>query len=1166
MAVRCICLFLLFCSLVTPASDLGAGDASPTPRLPIRSASEIDYPPFCVVDAEGRADGFSVELMRAALAAMGREVSFRTGPWAEVKGWLERGEVQALPLVGRTPEREAVFDFTVPYLTLHGAIVVRADNGDIRSLADLKGRRVAVMKNDNAEEFLRREAGGIEIHTTATFQDALQELARNLHDAVVIQRLVAVRLIQEGGFANLRILPQPIEGFRQDFCFAVREGDRDTLALLNEGLALVIADGTYRRLYSTWFAALELPNRRIVIGGDQNYPPYEFLDGHGRPAGYNVDLIRAVAREVGLDVEIRLGPWPEIKEALARGEIDAIEGMFYSAQRDMTFDFSAPHSINHNVSVVRRADGDPPATVAELAGKRIVVERDDLMHEFAVQHGLTNGIGLAATQEAALGELAAGRYDCALVARLTALYWIKKNGWDNLIVGKQPLLSSEYCFAVPQGHKALLAELTEGLKAVEDNGEYRRIYQKWMGVYEEGTPNFAVVLRYVAMVAGPLLILLLGFFLWSWSLRKEVGRRTQELADVSNRHLAMLAAVPDIIMEVNERKVYTWANEAGLTFFGPDVIGTEAADYFVGEQQIYEQVDRLFGGDEGVIYVESRQRRMDGQARLLAWWCRVLKDKSGKVAGALSTARDITEQKQAEEALRDAEKAAVGAAREWQTTFDATRDAIWVLDREHRIKRSNKAAEQLFGQTKEQMLGRQCWEIMHHGDTAIDHCPTVRTRQSLAREILELETPAGWFAVTADPILDAEGKYNGTVHIISDITDRKREEMEREKMQAQFLQAQKMESIGRLAGGVAHDFNNMLSVIMGYAEMAMESVPPGQPLHADLMEIYKAASRSSAVTRQLLAFARKQTIAPVVIDLNETIESMLKMLRRLIGEDIELLWKPGKARLPVKMDPSQLDQVLANLCVNARDAIKDVGRVTIETDDVTFAETDCTDRAGLRPGDYVLLAVGDNGCGMDAQMLANIFEPFFTTKGVGQGTGLGLSTVYGIVQQNNGFIEVWSEPDQGTAFRIYLPRHAGHAPETLREGARQIPLSRGETILLAEDDASLLNLCERMLKELGYAVISASSPSGALHMAETHNGRIDLLVTDVIMPEMNGRDLGNQLRARRPGLKTLFMSGYSADVIAHREVLDEDVCFISKPFTKKDLAVKVREALERVRP
>ena len=357
--VLLLALTALFGLCLAPAAG-----AAPAPSGPaILSAAEADYPPFSVVDQEGRAEGFSVELLQAALAAMGREVTFRTGPWTQVRGWLENGEVQALPLVGRTPEREFLFDFTFPYMSLHGAIVIRDGTTGIVDLKDLKGRRVAVMKGDNAEEFLRREERGIRIIPTLSFEQALAELSAGKHDAVVTQRLVALRLIQESGIRNLRVLDRPIEGFRQDFCFAVREGDRATLALLNEGLALVTADGTYGHLHAKWFAALELPsNRRLIIGGDHNFPPYEYLDERGRPTGFNTELTRAVAQEAGLEVEIRLGPWTEIRQELERGDIDAVQGMLYSPERDRSYDFTTPHTLIHYVAVGRQGRPLRPRT------------------------------------------------------------------------------------------------------------------------------------------------------------------------------------------------------------------------------------------------------------------------------------------------------------------------------------------------------------------------------------------------------------------------------------------------------------------------------------------------------------------------------------------------------------------------------------------------------------------------------------------------------------------------------------------------------------------------------------------------------------------------------------------------------------------------------------
>lgn len=414
----------------------------------------------------------------------------------------------------------------------------------------------------------------------------------------------------------------------------------------------------------------------------------------------------------------------------------------------------------------------------------------------------------------------------------------------------------------------------------------------------------------------------------------------------------------------------------------------------------------------------------------------------------------------------------------------------------------------------------------------------------------------------ADNFFSHDGNPLMTRGVLQDITERKRTEEALKKLQGQLIQAQKMESIGRLAGGVAHDYNNISSIIVGYSELGLQEVEPGAPLYDYLTEINAAAKRSTDITRQLLAFARQQTISPKVLDLNDTIERMLKMLRRLIGEDIDLAWLPGAELWTVKIDPSQVDQILANLCVNARDAIANVGRVTIETRNVRLDRNDFEDQPDAVPGEYVLLAVSDDGSGMDPDLVEKIFEPFFTTKGLGKGTGLGLATVYGVVKQNNGFIHVSSEPQKGTTLRIFLPRHIGPARDAHREDTLQIPLGRGETVLLVEDDDAILKLGKKMLEDLGYDVLAAGSPREAVEQADGRNGRINLLITDVVMPEMNGRELSIALSTRYSELKTLYMSGYTANVIAHRGVLEDGVCFLSKPFSKFDLAVKVREALE----
>ena len=395
-----------------------------------------------------------------------------------------------------------------------------------------------------------------------------------------------------------------------------------------------------------------------------------------------------------------------------------------------------------------------------------------------------------------------------------------------------------------------------------------------------------------------------------------------------------------------------------------------------------------------------------------------------------------------------------------------------------------------------------------------------------------------------------------------DITERKMMEKEQENLQAQLMQAQKMEVVGHLAGGVAHDFNNMLGVILGHAEMAIDQVDFSHPLHEDLLEIQKAAQRSADLTRQLLAFARKQTINPRVLDLNDTVSGIFKMLRRIVGENIELVWNPGLNLWPVMMDPSQIDQILANLAVNAKDAINEAGNLVIETQNTAFDETYSSTHPGFMPGEYVLLAVSDNGCGMDKQVLDNLFEPFFTTKGVGKGTGLGLATIYGIVKQNNGFINVYSEPGEGTSFKIYLPRI--QTSETVKiEATEPEPSCGAETVLLVEDEETILRLGKMILERYGYTVLVAPSPTEALILAKEHQGPIHLLLTDVVMPGMNGKELKERIAAIIPEIRVLFMSGYTADVIACHGVIEEDVQYLQKPFSVKTLAAKVREVLER---
>jgi PAS domain S-box-containing protein len=529
--------------------------------------------------------------------------------------------------------------------------------------------------------------------------------------------------------------------------------------------------------------------------------------------------------------------------------------------------------------------------------------------------------------------------------------------------------------------------------------------------------------------------------------------------------------------------------------------------------------------------------------------------------------QEIAERKQADQTVER-------PRRQNELILNSAGEGILGFGPEGRHTFINPAATGMLGYTADELIGRKGHDLYHHtredGVTYPEEdCPIFQTfRYGKFRQVTEevfWRKDGTSFPVrySSAPIIE-EGEVVGAVVTFRDITEYKREEKERKKLEEQLLQAQKMESVVRLAGGAAHDFNNMLGVIIGRAEMALAQDVPSDKLRHNLKEILKAGLRSADLTRQLLAFARKQTAVPKILDLNGTISGMLKMLRRLIGEDIDLLWIPELDLRKVKIDPSQVDQILANLAVNARDAISGVGVITMKTENVVIDDSKRAQTPEFIPGQYVLLTVNDTGGGMSKEVCEKIFEPFFTTKEVGKGTGLGLSTVYGIVKQNDGFVYVASEPGKGTTFKIYLLRFEAETAQVPSEEVTGKPPTGTETVLLVEDDEAILNLGTMILENLGYTVLAASTPRHAIHLVEHHPGDIHLLITDVVMPEMNGRELAEQLSTMRPKLKCLYMSGYTADVIAHRGILDEGVEFIAKPFGSDELASRVRQVLDQL--
>ncbi|MBI2434239.1 MAG: PAS domain S-box protein, partial [Candidatus Hydrogenedentes bacterium] len=559
--------------------------------------------------------------------------------------------------------------------------------------------------------------------------------------------------------------------------------------------------------------------------------------------------------------------------------------------------------------------------------------------------------------------------------------------------------------------------------------------------------------------------------------------------------------------------------------------------------------------------LECRIIREDGARRWIRARGRIRDMGPGKGRHLMGIIQDITDQKAVEAQLREAQQFS-------EQIVQSAQEGVVVFDTEVRYVVWNPFMERMWGIPAAEALGKHPWELFPsvRGEGTVGLLERALAGESVcALEIPWTIPPAGrqvWLDGNFGPLRSQTGEIIGAIVTLRDATQRRKAEEEKEGLRAQLLQAHKMEAVGRLAGGVAHDFNNMLGVILGHAELALEHLDSPERAGHDLQTILEAARRSTDLTGQLLAFARKQTTVPKVLDLNETVERALQMLQRLIGEDVALKWAPGPKLWRIKIDPGQIDQILANLMVNARDAIPGNGQITLETGHVTLDASYPHADAEFVPGEYVVLQVSDNGTGMDKTTLEHLFEPFYTTKDQGKGTGLGLATVYGIVKQNGGLISVYSEAGLGSTFKIYLPRCLAAAPAADRAQPEGPHCEGTETVLIVEDEMTLLTLSSRMMKQLGYTVLAAASPEEAVRCVESYAGDIDLLVTDVVMPGMNGRELCERLRQLRPALKCLYMSGYTADVIAHHGVLNEGLHFLCKPYSMKSLGEGVRAALE----
>jgi PAS domain S-box-containing protein len=632
--------------------------------------------------------------------------------------------------------------------------------------------------------------------------------------------------------------------------------------------------------------------------------------------------------------------------------------------------------------------------------------------------------------------------------------------------------------------------------------------------------------------------------------RAETERRARE------RQLqAIMEAVNDIVFEFDagNRYLNVWAaDESKLARPKADLLG-QPVSQILGEEAARPFVERFqrvltTGIPESVEYSLTVQ---GGELHFLA----TIKRLAG-VDGAPDTVcmgiADITERKQAAEALR------VSEARYRQLVDSSVQGML--IRREETWVFANAAVARFLGHDgPEQLIGRSVWDVIAPAERerlrgyvdARDRGAAVPVRYEV--QMVRRDGKPAWADVSLTQVLwDGQPAWLST---LMDITERR-------QLEEQLRQAQKMEAVGRLAGGVAHDFNNLLTAITGYTDMVREDLDPGDPHRADLDEVRGAADRAAALTRQLLAFSRRQVLQPQVLDLNEVVRGLEKLLRRIIGEDVILDARLTPDLPGVRADPGQIEQVIVNLAVNSRDAMPGGGRLTIETSQVSLDQEYADSHPGVRPGRYVLVAVTDTGQGMDQETQLHAFEPFFTTKTSGKGTGLGLATVYGIVRQSEGHVAAYSEVGVGTTMKVYLPEVEG-AAESLAPHVTETPAPSGaETVLLVEDEEGVAKLARKVLERQGYTVLRARDGAEAVALGQAHPGLIDLLVTDVVMPGMGGPEAADLLRRLRPALRILFMSGYADQAVTGHRILDPSVPYLQKPFTPEALARKVRDVLD----
>jgi PAS domain S-box-containing protein len=775
---------------------------------------------------------------------------------------------------------------------------------------------------------------------------------------------------------------------------------------------------------------------KIIVGGELDYPPYSFIDDKENPTGFSTELTRAIAHTMGMDIEIKLGPWPDIRRSLEEGEIDIIQGMFYSEERAKTFDFSPPFSILSE-SIFARENSPAVHSIDDLRGKELIVMRGEAMHDYVLKQGLTDRILLTETPDDALRLLASGKGDYALGAQMPGLYWIRELKLSNITTVGPPLEPFENCYVVQKGNAPLLSRFTEGLNIIKQTGEYRKITDKWLGVLEPNRMTHQLVIKYAAAVVVPLILLLAVFVVWSWMLRVAVHKKTKELKAKSDELENYFTSSLDLLCIATTDGRFIRLNpewEAVLGYPLCELEGRKFLDFVHPDdlESTLAAIEQLIAHQE-IRSFENRYRAKDGSFRWIEW-------------------------------------------------------------------RSTK--------------------------------PLDKTLYAAAR----------------------------------DITSRKKAEEERLHIEEQRKRTEKMESLAVMAGGVAHDLNNVLGVIIGYADLVLDSVDKKDPIRSRLEIIMKSSERAAHIVQDLLTLARRNVSSRDILNLNDVVNDLEKSpeLEKLISYNpsISIRTELDPNLLNISGSCVHLSKTIFNLVSNAAEAMPSGGQVTIRTAN-QYLDVPVHGYDEIQEGEYAVLSVSDRGEGILPNDMKRIFEPFYTKKVMGRsGTGLGLSVVWGTVQDHNGYINVQNEKDKGSVFTLYFPITRQEVPSVSSEIAVSEYMGSGETVLIVDDIAEQRELAAEMLSALHYKVKSVSSGEEAL--AYLRNHKADLLILDMIMdPGMDGLDTYRNVLQIHPRQRAIIVSGFSETqrVAAAQSLGAGD--YVRKPYIREKLGMAVRKELDK---